>query len=790
MAQINPVKTNSEFQSLPALPLKNTVLFPGLLLPLSVGRESSMAAVQAALNTEEKEIILIAQRDAQVDSPEQDDLYTIGTKAVIRKSSRPSDGVMEILVLGVERVVVVKLDSNGPFLAAKYRILALPDEGGSEVEALSGALLDLAGKAIALAQPQTAPELTRMLAGSDDPLRLAYLLASVFSLDAAREQKLLEAETRVDALRLIHSYLAHELQVLELRQKIASTARDEMSKEQREYLLRQQLRAIQQELGDKDSDKAEVELLRERFEKANLPEEAKKDFERELARLERLPAGAPDYHVTRTYLEFVLDLPWNATTEDNLDIAHARTVLDDDHFGLKEVKERILEHLSVLKRNPEAKAPILCLVGAPGVGKTSLGQSVARALGRKFERFSLGGMHDEAELRGHRRTYVGAMAGRLLQAMRRAGALNPVLLLDEVDKLGRDFRGDPAAALLEVLDPEQNKTFRDNYLDLAFDLSRVLFITTANSLDTIPQALLDRMEILRLSGYSEEEKEQIARRYLIPKQLKATGLTGEQIEFTDDGLKAIISGYTREAGLRRLERAIARVSRKVTLRLAEAEIEKVSVTPEALGDLLGPEIFLPEQMRKTVPAGVVTGLAWTESGGDVLYVESALLPNGKGLTLTGQLGEVMQESVKTAQSYIWAHAADLGVDPEAIKNNGVHVHVPAGAIPKDGPSAGVTMTSAMASLYTGLPARSDIAMTGEVTLAGLVLPIGGIKEKVLAARRAGIHRVILPQGNKKDLRELPDHVRQEMQFHFVGRVEEVLSLAIPGIHLQPLALAS
>jgi ATP-dependent Lon protease len=783
-------KTNSEFQSLPALPLKNTVLFPGLLLPLSVGRESSMAAVQAALNTEEKEIILIAQRDAQVDSPEQDDLYTIGTKAVIRKSSRPSDGVMEILVLGVERVVVVKLDSTGPFLAAKYRILELPNEGGSEVEALSGALLDLAGKAIALAQPQTAPELTRMLAGSEDPLRLAYLLASVFSLDAAREQKLLEAETRVDALRLIHSYLAHELQVLELRQKIASTARDEMSKEQREYLLRQQLRAIQQELGDKDSDKAEVELLRERFEKANLPEEAKKDFERELARLERLPAGAPDYHVTRTYLEFVLDLPWNATTEDNLDIAHARTVLDDDHFGLKEVKERILEHLSVLKRNPEAKAPILCLVGAPGVGKTSLGQSVARALGRKFERFSLGGMHDEAELRGHRRTYVGAMAGRLLQAMRRAGALNPVLLLDEVDKLGRDFRGDPAAALLEVLDPEQNKTFRDNYLDLAFDLSRVLFITTANSLDTIPQALLDRMEILRLSGYSEEEKEQIARRYLIPKQLKATGLTGEQIEFTDDGLKAIISGYTREAGLRRLERAIARVSRKVTLRLAEAEIEKVSVTPEALGDLLGPEIFLPEQMRKTVPAGVVTGLAWTESGGDVLYVESALLPNGKGLTLTGQLGEVMQESVKTAQSYIWAHAADLGVDPEAIKNNGVHVHVPAGAIPKDGPSAGVTMTSAMASLYTGLPARSDIAMTGEVTLAGLVLPIGGIKEKVLAARRAGIHRVILPQGNKKDLRELPDHVRQEMQFHFVGRVEEVLSLAIPGINLQPLALAS
>jgi ATP-dependent Lon protease len=531
-------------------------------------------------------------------------------------------------------------------------------------------------------------------------------------------------------------------------------------------------------------------MLRERFEKTSLPEEAKKEFERELARLERLPAGAPDYHVTRTYLEFVLDLPWNAATDDNLDIAHAREVLDADHFGLKEVKERILEHLSVLKRNPDAKAPILCFVGAPGVGKTSLGQSIARALGRKFERFSLGGMHDEAELRGHRRTYIGAMAGRLLQAMRRAGALNPMLLLDEVDKLGRDFRGDPAAALLEVLDPEQNKTFRDNYLDMAFDLSKVLFITTANTLDTIPQPLLDRMEILRLSGYSEEEKQQIARRYLIPKQLKATGLTEEQIEFTDEGLRAIISGYTREAGLRRLERAIARVTRKVTLRFAEGETAKVVVTSDSLSDLLGPEIFLPEQMRKTVPAGVVTGLAWTETGGDVLYIESTLLPNGKGLTITGQLGEVMQESAKIAQSYVWAHAAELGVDPELIKNSGVHLHVPAGAIPKDGPSAGVTMTSAMASLYSSLPARSDIAMTGEVTLAGLVLPIGGVKEKVLAARRAGIKRVILPQGNKKDLRDLPDHVRQEMQFHFVDRVEDVLSIVIPNINLKPLALAS
>lgn len=781
---------NNEYQVLPALPLKNTILFPGLLLPLSVGRESSLRSVQAALNTEDKEIILLAQRDPQVDNPEQDDLYTIGTKAVIRKSSRNSEGVMEILVLGMERVVVAKLETGEPHMRARYRLFPLPEDGGSEVEALAGALLELASKAISLAQPQAAAELTRMLAGSEDPLRLAFLLASIFSLDVSKEQKLLEAETRLDALRLIHSYLAHELQVLELRQKIASTARDEMSKEQREYLLRQQLRAIQQELGEKDADKAEVDMIRERFEKTELPEEAKKEFQRELARLERLPAGAPDYHVTRTYLEFVLDLPWNTTTEDNLDIAHAREVLDADHFGLKEVKERILEQLSVLQRNPDAKAPILCFVGAPGVGKTSLGQSIARALGRKFERFSLGGMHDEAELRGHRRTYIGAMAGRLLQAMRRAGALNPVLLLDEVDKLGRDFRGDPAAALLEVLDPEQNKTFRDNYLDMAFDLSKVLFITTANTLDTIPQPLLDRMEILRLSGYSEEEKLQIARRYLIPKQFKATGLTDEQLEFTDDGLKAIIRGYTREAGLRRLERAIAGVARKVTLRFAEGQTERVVVTPDSLSDLLGPEIFLPEEMRKSVPPGVATGLAWTEAGGDVLYIESTLLPNGKGLTITGQLGEVMQESAKIAQSYVWAHAAELGIDPEMIKNSGVHIHVPAGAIPKDGPSAGVTMTTALASLYSGLPARSDIAMTGEVTLAGLVLPIGGVKEKVLAARRSGIKRVILPQGNKKDLRDLPDHVRQEMQFHFVGRVEEVLSIVIPNIQVKPLALAS
>ena len=487
----------------------------------------------------------------------------------------------------------------------------------------------------------------------------------------------------------------------------------------------------------------------------------------------------------RTWLEYVIELPWNKRSEDNLDIGRARQVLDEDHYGLPKVKERILEHLAVLKLNPDAKAPILCFVGAPGVGKTSLGQSIARALGRKFERMSLGGLHDEAELRGHRRTYIGALPGRVIQAMRRAGASNPVLMLDEVDKLGRDFRGDPASALLEVLDPEQNKTFRDNYLDLPFDLSKVLFVTTANTLDTIPAPLLDRMEILRLSGYSEEEKAQIARRYLIPRQLTQTGIKPEQFEITDAALTRLIAAYTREAGVRRLEQTLGRVIRKVALKFAEGEPGHVTVEPETLVDMLGPEPVPPEHARKDLPPGVATGLAWTEAGGDVLYIEATLLPNGKDLTITGQLGEVMQESAKTARSYVWSHAVELGIDPGKFTNAGLHIHVPAGAIPKDGPSAGVTMTTALASIYSGQAARSDTAMTGEVTLTGLVLPIGGVKEKVLAARRAGIKRVILPRGNQKDLRDLPDEVRREMTFIFADRVEDVLGEMLPGLRLLP-----
>ena len=547
--------------------------------------------------------------------------------------------------------------------------LPLPEDKGPEIEALQGALVELAGEALTLAQPNTPQELRGLLASNEDPMRLTFVLAAMFSLDAEKSQSLLEAPTRAEALRMMHRYLMHEVQVLELRNKINTEARSEMTKEQHDYLLRQQMRAIQQELGEKGGEQAEAQQLRERLEKADLPEEILKEAKRELDRLEKLPPGAPDYNVIRTYLDYVLELPWKKSTEDSLDIAKARQVLDEDHFGLKDVKERILEHLGVLKLNPNAKAPILCFVGPPGVGKTSLGQSIARALNRKFERMSLGGLHDEAELRGHRRTYIGALPGRVIQAMRRAGANNPVLMLDEVDKLGHDFRGDPAHALLEILDPEQNKTFRDNYLDLPFDLSKVLFVTTANALDTIPRPLLDRMEILRLAGYSEEEKLEIAKRYLIPKQLKETGLTAEQCVLPDETVRKIISGYTREAGLRRLERAIGRVTRKVALKFAEGETRTVHGKRRRIWSRCwGPSRSTRKKRGAICLRASPPGLAWTETGGDVLYIEGTLLPDGKGLTLTGQLGEVMQESVKAAQSYIWSHAGDFDIDPALFKN--------------------------------------------------------------------------------------------------------------------------
>jgi ATP-dependent Lon protease len=768
-------------QALPVLPIKNTVLFPHLQMPLSIGRPASLAAVETAMASEEKHIVVVAQRDATVETPTQDDLYTIGTKAIIKKMNRPRDGLVELVAQGVERVVVLKVEQTTPHLTARVRTLPAPVDGGAEVEALHRAILELAAKALELIQPQASAPLGQLLANTDDPLRLAYLMASMLNLDLVKEQSVLESQTLAEALRLLHGYLTYEVQVLELRQKIAGQAQTEMSREQREYFLRQQLRAIQQELGEQNSEQAETTLLREQVEKADLPEEARKEAERELQRLERLPAASPEHHVVRSYLELILELPWRKSSESVFDIARARQVLDEDHYDLKEVKERILEQLGVLKLNPEAKAPILCFVGPPGVGKTSLGQSIARALGRTFERMSLGGMHDEAELRGHRRTYIGAMPGRIIQAIRRAGVKNPVLMLDEVDKLGRDFRGDPAAALLEVLDPEQNRSFRDNYLDIPFDLSKVLFITTANTLDTIPSPLRDRMEILRLAGYSEEEKVEIAKRYLMPRQLKETGVTAEQCQIMDETLQRIISRYTREAGVRQLERAIGRLARKTALQLAEGRTETTIIDPQTLPDMLGPELFFQEQARREMPPGVAAGLAWTEAGGDVLYIEATLLPEGRSLTLTGQLGDVMQESAKAARSYIWSHADELGIDPGQFRRTGVHIHVPAGAIPKDGPSAGITMATALASLYTECPSRSDTAMTGEITLTGLVLPIGGVKEKVLAARRAGMLRVILPKENEKDLRELPEHVRAEMEFVLVERIEDVLAAAIPRL---------
>jgi ATP-dependent Lon protease len=782
------VSTIETVQTLPLLPLKNTVLFPGLFIPLSVGRPGSVAAIEAVLATEEKTFVVATQRDDSVEQPRLADLYAVGTRAVIKRMAR-GEGVIELLVQGGERIKIEGLEQEEPFLKARFTPLPLPEDTNPEVEALHRAIVEQTGRVLELTQTQNPAQVQQLIAGAQDPLRLAFLIASMLSLDVQREQALLESKTRADGLRLVHGFLAHELQVLELRQKIRSQAESEMTKQQREYVLRNQMRAIQEELGEQSPEKAEVEELRRRLQEADLPAEVRTEADSQLTRLERLPPIAPDFQVIRSHLELILELPWNKTTEDKIDLGHARQVLDEDHFDLNEVKERILEDLAVLKLNPKAKAPILCLVGAPGVGKTSLGQSIARALGRKFERFSLGGLHDEAELRGHRRTYIGAMPGRIIQAIRRAGVKNPVLMLDEIDKLGRDYRGDPAAALLEVLDPAQNGTFRDNYLDLPFDLSKVLFITTANTLDMIPRPLLDRMEVLRLSGYSEEEKLQIARRYLLPRQLHEAGLSAEQLQVPDPALRQVIRGWTREAGVRDLERALGRIARKVARRFAEGHTEPVTVRVEDLTEMLGPERVRPERFRKELQPGVATGLAWTEAGGDVLYVEATRLNDAHGLKLTGQLGEVMKESAQAARSFVWSHARELGLDPALFRHAGFHVHVPAGAVPKDGPSAGVALVTALTSAATGIPVRGDVAMTGEITLTGLVLPVGGIKEKVLAARRAGLKEVILPRDNEIDLRELPDEVRREMKFTFADQVEDVLRSALPevGERLQTLA---
>lgn len=780
-------------QPQPLLVIRNSVLFPHMVTPITASRDRSIAAVEAALEGD-RTLIVVTQRDLSVEEPSQDDLYTIGTRVTIQKATRGQNG-FQVVLQGVERVRLVKLELGKPYLQARVQTLSIQEDNSTIVEALHRSVLDLSAQLLTLVgqtQRQGSQALLDQLTSQlTDPMQLAYFIAGFMKLDVEKEQQVLAASSRMEALELIHRFLAHELEVQQVRQRITSQVQNEMGKDQKDYLLRQQLRAIQNELGEDNEGKAELEILREKLDQAELPEDARKEADRELKRLERLNPSSPDHSLTRGYLELLSELPWNKTTDDNHDLKRARGILEEDHFGLKNVKERILEHLAIMKLNAGAKAPIILLVGPPGVGKTSLGQSVARALDRKFERLSLGGLSDEAELRGHRRTYIGALPGRLIQGVRRAGVKNPVLMLDEVDKLGNSYRGDPASALLEVIDPAQNGTFRDNYLDLPFDLSKVLFILTANTTDSIPRPLLDRMEVIRLSGYSEEEKHQIARRYLQPRVIQEAGLEQNSLTLSDETLAHIISRYTREAGVRELERVLAKVVRKLALRFAEAEgPTAIELSTSEAVELLGAERFLPESARTQNHPGVATGLAWTEVGGDVLYVESLSLPSGKGLTLTGQLGDVMKESAQAAQSYVLSKARSFGLPDKLPRTEGVHVHVPAGAIPKDGPSAGVTMAVSLLSAYTGIAVRKDVAMTGEITLTGLVLPVGGIKEKVLAARRAGIKTVILPRENERDLRELPENVRAEMEFYPVSHLDDVFAIALPDLERRGLTVVA
>ncbi|TVS16472.1 MAG: endopeptidase La [Gammaproteobacteria bacterium] len=768
---------------LPILPLKNTVVFPHLAVPLAVGRARSLAAIDAAeslaaSDPDSPQLICVAQRSGDVEDVGSDDIYSIGTLVSIRRVER-GDGGAQVLVQGEGRVRLTHIDNDGPFLAARPEPLDLPGGHSPETDALIRENHDLARQIANVIDPRGGDQMFQQLVLSiRDPLAQHYRMASLANLDMARQQSVLEADSLVDVLKIMHEVLGHELEVNRLRREIADKASHDIERQQREAMLRQQKQTIEEALGDHDGD--DLEMLREQLAKADLPEIAQREADRELKRLGRTNAQSPDYQMTRSYLELLAELPWTTVTTDDLDLVHARKVLDEDHYGLEDVKERILEFLAVMRMNPAAKAPILCFVGPPGVGKTSLGQSIARAIGRQFERLALGGLHDEAELRGHRRTYIGAMPGRILQALRRAEVANPLLMLDEVDKLGRDFRGDPSAALMEVLDPAQNGEFRDNYLNLPFDLSKVFFITTANSLDGIPRPLLDRMEVIRLAGYSDAEKVKIAERYLLPRQHSEAGLEPRQLELEDGVLEAVIARYTREAGVRELERALGRMARKTARRILEGS-ESQRITRDDLADLLGPERFFPEQARRAMPAGVAAGLAWTEAGGDVLYVETALIPKDEKLTLTGQLGDVMQESARTARSWLWSAADCLGIEQRRIAENGVHVHVPAGAVPKDGPSAGVTMVAALASLYSGKSVQANLAMTGEITLSGLVLPVGGVKEKLLAAHRAGMKRVILPKDNASDLAKLPPEVTAAMETILVERIEQVLEHALPDL---------
>lgn len=762
------------------LPLQNTTLFPETVVPLAVGRARSTRAVEASLATEEKLIACVTVRvgDVQGSDAKPSDLYEVGTLVNIKRMMRAED-VLQLIVQGVDRFRIVSFVQEEPFLRATVEILPdLTTTDDESVEALKRNIQTMIQEALAML-PNVPPEVRMAVMSQQNPVQLAYFLASVLDLGVDTEQKMLESTTTDELLALTHAALARELEIMQIRSKIATEAQGEMDKAQRDYVLRQQMKAIQKELGeDETGEKAEAAQLRERLETADLPDDIRKEAERELRRMEQLPQAAPDYHVIRTYLEYILELPWRKSSEEKLDLNEAKRILDEDHYGLVDIKQRILESLAVVKLRPDSKSPIILFVGPPGVGKTSLGRSIARAMGREFDRIALGGVRDESELRGHRRTYVGAMPGRIIQTLRRVGVNNPVLMLDEIDKMGNDYRGDPASALLEILDPAQNHTFRDHYLDLPFDLSKVFFIATANQLAPIPMPLRDRMEIIGLSGYSDAEKLNIAKEYLIPRQVTENGLTPEQIEISDDAVNLMTMRYTREAGVRQLERTIGNLARKVALKVAQGHVGKVLITANEVKSYLGGPRFYPEEARKDLAPGVATGMAWTEMGGEVLFIEATALPGSGGLTLTGQLGDVMKESAMAARSYLWSHAAEFGIDPQFMKENGIHLHVPAGAIPKDGPSAGVTMASALASLYTGRKVRSDTAMTGEITLSGLVFPVGGIKEKVLAAHRAGIRRIILPQRNETDVEDIPEDVRRELEIIPARTINDVLNAAL------------
>src|SRR6187431_1583189 len=776
-----PPPTEDEIKfgdELAVLPIRNAVLFPGAVAPFDVGREKSVALVEDVHNLSTPVIAIFAQRDPATDDPGADDLYPVGCAARVLKALKHSSGNYSLILQGLTRIRLDGTTQNSPFLRARITRIDTPPTEDVEAEALAMSLRDVAKQVIQL-MPELPREAGSLIDSIQAPGALADLVAA--NLDAPVEEKaqLIETLEVKERIRKVLRLLTRQLEILKMRERINSQIKEEMGKNQREYVLRQQLKAIKEELGDDDGDQGDLDGLEERITKANLPNEAESVAKKQLKRLRSMQVGSAEYTVVRTYLDWILDLPWHDTTDDNMDIAEVRRVLDEDHYGLEKVKKRIVEYLAVRKLKKDKKGPILCLLGPPGVGKTSLGKSIARALGRKFVRVSLGGVHDEAAIRGHRRTYVGALSGQIIQGMKKAGTINPVFMMDEVDKIGHDFRGDPSAALLEVLDPEQNNTFADHYLEIPYDLSSVMFVATANVADPIPPPLRDRMEILEIPGYTRREKQAIARQHLIPKQLEEHGLSDDTLVITDEAIEELIEHYTREAGVRSLERTVASVIRGVAVKVAEGDLSQRTIKSEDdLREFLGPIKFTSEVAERTEETGVSTGLAWTSVGGEILFIEATKMFGTGKLQLTGQLGDVMKESAHAALSYLRTNAERFGISKDFLEKSDIHIHIPAGGMPKDGPSAGVTMFTALVSMLTGVRVRHDVAMTGEITLRGRVLPIGGLKEKVLAAHRAGIKRVILPERNKPDLDEIPAEIRDSLEFVFVGKMDQVLEAAL------------